>query len=61
MQWRSPKLYQPRDPSRPKSGPVDQPNIQEDLSPQVPDVDGVEEVGMDGDWYFAGTFAHMVG
>ena len=37
---------------RPKSSPADQPNIQEDHSPQVPDVDevkdtGVEEVGME--------------
>ena len=31
---------------RPKSGPVEQPNIQEDLSPQVPDVDEVEDAGM---------------
>ena len=32
---------------RPKPGCADQPNIQEDLSPQVPDVDEMEEVGME--------------
>ena len=29
---------------KPKSGPADQPNIQEDLSPRVLDVDEVEDV-----------------
>jgi len=31
----------------PRSGPADQPNIQEDLSPQVPDVDLVGIMKMD--------------